>query len=255
MALVASRLSLLARPSDSVIPTVQGLRCWLRADRIHQQNGASVARWEDQSGFGNHAVNPTVWGHSTPTFNAFSALNSLPGLTFNGAGAAASGLQTPIGQYVSGNDVPYTLFIALRVLSADTGNITLWGFDAGNAQIGSFERSTAGGTIRAVRDDDASVSAGGTTACNIPTTTNVTLAERFGRTAALYEIFDRGTLEDSFTINVGTMTITYCQIGGYDNYSCHMTISEVAFFNRALTDTEFHHVNRDIGARWGIAVA
>jgi hypothetical protein len=219
MALVASRLSLLARPSDSVIPTVQGLRCWLRADRIHQQNGASVARWEDQSGFGNHAVNPTVWGHSTPTFNAFS------------------------------------LFIALRVLSADTGNITLWGFDAGNAQIGSFERSTAGGTIRAVRDDDASVSAGGTTACNIPTTTNVTLAERFGRTAALYEIFDRGTLEDSFTINVGTMTITYCQIGGYDNYSCHMTISEVAFFNRALTDTEFHHVNRDIGARWGIAVA
>jgi hypothetical protein len=252
MALVASRLSLLARPSDSVIPTVPGLRCWLRADRIGAGQGASVSRWDDLSGFGNHAVQDGA--RPVPTLDQTSLIDNKPALIFNGASSNAHGLQAPLGQYVSGNDVPYTMIFVVRLLAADTGNLFLWGFDADPDAFMDFEKSTTGGNIRLTRNDNGGVSAAGSVA-TMPNSTSLVYSHRFGASAALQELFQDGVSDGSTTHNVGTMSVTRCQIGGYDTYSANMALAELAFFNRALTDTERLYVERDMGARYGISVA
>jgi hypothetical protein len=147
----------------------------------------------------------------------------------------------------------------MRVTSADTGNVILWGFDSAPADPDSgieFERSTTGGVIRYVRWDVNGSDNGGTTGANMNTSTNYIWTERYGRTTDLYESFANGASNQTpFTMASGQISITYAYLGGYDTYSVAMVVSELAFFNRSLTDTERLYVERDIGARWGVAVA
>ena len=66
---------------------VAGLKLWVKADAGVSGAGASVAQWADQSGNGNHLVQPTA--ASQPQLVAGEA-NGLPVVRFDGAGDSMS---------------------------------------------------------------------------------------------------------------------------------------------------------------------
>jgi hypothetical protein len=67
-------------PAPALVP---GLKLWVKADAGIVSSGDFVSTWQDQSGSGNHLVQPT--GASQPQFVAAQA-NGLPVLRFDGAG-------------------------------------------------------------------------------------------------------------------------------------------------------------------------
>lgn len=126
--------------------SVANMTLWLKSDVGVTQSGGFVSAWADQSGLGNNYAQPT--GSTQPAFVA-SAINGLPGLTFDGVddqmdGPLLSGLITASA---------YSLFIVLKPVTIAASSGTSYLNDAILGEAGGYGLAyldAGGGTPKAV---------------------------------------------------------------------------------------------------------
>ena len=124
--------------------TVAGLVVWLKADGSGLSNGQRVATWNDVSGRGNHAAQPT--SNRRPTYVA-NVVNGLPAIRFNRS--QNHFLQLPTESFSGMEDLTnFTLLAVARWNGAATSGLFGTFGGSGNDGNSHFEITTTGGQLR-----------------------------------------------------------------------------------------------------------
>jgi len=110
---------------------IANMTLWLRGDMGITQGSGTVSAWADQSGAGNNFSQAV--GNKQPTYVA-SAINSLPGMTFDGI---LNQLDGPALSALIANNA-YTLFVALKPVTITNSSGTSYTNDCIFGEPGGY---------------------------------------------------------------------------------------------------------------------
>ena len=103
------------------VSKVTGLALWLDANKGVTQAAGKVSSWADQSGNSNNALQSN--SNNRPGFTA-SAINSLPGVHFDGAAQAATFMTVIDSATLQWTTGDYVIAVVVRYTNDPNGNFT-----------------------------------------------------------------------------------------------------------------------------------
>jgi len=226
---------------------VPGMVLWLRADAEAYTNGAKVTGWTDLSGCGNHAF--TTNGMACPSFRT-NAVNGHASIRF----AKSSGQEVllPVTNFnglASLRDV--TVFIVCRWSGQVTsGMLGAWDAVTGNTH---FEVQSGGLLRLRVAALDTSV----TTAMTANAWCQVAASVNSAGDTPVARLYRDGVLRGSLAKDPGAAALssyTYMALGNSLKSERFFDgdMSEVIFFNRALSTSEREAVERCLALRYAL---
>jgi hypothetical protein len=229
---------------------IAGLQLWLDAGRGVTKDGSSlVSQWSDLSGQGNDC---SASGAERPTWVApVSQRQYNPSLWFNGAQRMAC---DSLAAVISGDDKPFTAFCAIR-LQQVLGVVQLWlGFGRASSATPFVRLYAADSAIlqkAAQKRDDASSLT--TRTAGTPSLTHEVSGYVCDGTNITH--YNNGSLiSGPSSFNVGVTTLDTCNIGsrsenGVENFELRGTISEIVFYNSALSGADLTKIQDYLVAR------
>jgi hypothetical protein len=233
---------------------VGGLVVWLRADTAPYGNGQPVANWQDSSGHGNHATQPTAG--QRPVFTA-NAINGLPALTFTRN--ASQQLFLPTTSFTGMSDFSQFTFLAVARWTGGVSSGLFGGYrGTNNTNSGStvFEVSNSAGALR------LRVPSGIDSTGSPGLTQNQwhLLGSSMDQAASRSAIFRDGITIAQGTGNAGTTLLANYQrfpVGSSfdDTRTFGGQIAEVLVYNRALSALERASLERHFASKYALAVA
>lgn len=219
---------------------------WFRSDLGITLNASAVSAWADQSGTGNAAMLQGT-GSAQPTF-APNAINGLPGLTFDGTADNMAAAVSGIGNFA-------TAIVVLQRVAA-TANGTGWlslndGAANDGLQAGAFTifENSSGGVINLFRNSVAG-----------PTFTHpgngvpfvlVTQYDGTNNTGSL-NCVSGSPAASSGSFSTATSFLIGSRFPAVATFA-NVTIAEVVFLKRPLSDQEIRAFGAYARTRYGIA--
>lgn len=235
-------------------PTGYGsdLKCWLDGKTL-TLGAFSSGVWADKSGNGNDAT-PV----GSPNVDLTSFGSNYRSVVLNGSSQYLS--VNSLASLMSGDDNAVTVMVVAKFITNDAAYRTLWAFgNSGNATPVAYctKTATAGGGMRLHKHDDATGLITQTGSLATDTSAHTFCAVIPGTTASDWT---NGKPDlSSVAYNVGTTTLDMLTIGalkygaaitGYAN----LAVVEVRVWNRALTTAERLREEKELKAKWGIAL-
>ena len=232
---------------------ISGLVTWLRADTAAFSQGQAVATWQDSSGSGNHATQPTV--SQRPTFTT-NAINGLPAMSFNRA--ASQQFFLPTGTFNGMSDLSNFTFLTVARWTGGVQSGLFGGYrGANNSNAGStaFEINSSGGSLRL--------------RLPLPIETTVTaavtqnqwqlLGASMDQPAGLARMFRNGTILSEVAGNTGTSLLANFErlpVGSsFDNARTFGgQIAEVLLYNRSISALERAALERHFASKYNLTV-
>ena len=231
--------------SGTAVPSrISGLTAWYDASDLSTITSSSgaVSQWDDKSGNGNHATQPT--GGSQPTTGTVS-VNSFNAIDFNGT---SHNMILPSGLYSVPNG-DNTIFVVQKIdaTAATQYSIALDG--AGNERLRVCPVDTSNPTMSASNFNQTS------SVSNL----NVTLSTTVPR--ILCSVRNGVAVDISADSLFGTAqpAVSFTATSGRIGSSCadlsflNGVICEVYIYSRALTNAEMNIVGRYLEDKWGAA--
>jgi hypothetical protein len=195
-------------------------------------NGASVARWEDQSGNARHVTQAA--SGNRPTYVA-SALNGLPAVSF----ATAQGLRNTSLAVAQPNDV-YAVFD----FAADAGTLFLCDGDGSGHRQSPIFRYPSANLFRVFAGTEADTGAG-----SLAGGTFRLMSFRFNGAASAVRV--DGTAVGS-TFNPGAQGLAGVTVGNRFtlNLGLRGRLAEILIYPSALPDAGRQTVEQYLGQKW-----
>lgn len=228
-----------------------GLVTWLRADTAPFSQGQAVTTWQDSSGSGNHASQPTA--SQRPTF-ATNAINGLPALSFNRA--ASQQLFLPTASFHGMSDLSNFTFLAVARWTGGVQSGLFGGYrGSNNANVGSsvFEIDHTGGRLRLRLPSPIELSV------NAAVTQNQwhLLGASMDQAAAKASLFRDGSIIGEAAGSTGTSLLANFErlpVGSsHDNARTFGgQIAEVLLYNRSLSALERASLERHLAAKYNL---
>lgn len=250
---------------------VSGAKIWLRAQGLSTgttnsygtvDGSGEVTQWTDLTGNGNHAT--YVGGTGTaPSLNGTNGTNSKQGITFDGL---LDNLQIA-NKTLLNNKAGATVFVVCKATSikAATENEVFF-FSANGSDNGRFSLSIDDASNRwrtRCRRLDAYVYADSHQILgSLDVTSSKVMAVNANFATGLGIMYEDGEIknwEANLNITAGNTSATdstFASIGNLinaGNYPFHGVISEIVFYDRALTIGECDSVNAFLQSYYGIA--
>lgn len=244
---------------------VGGLFVWLEADRGPQVSGTSVAQWNDQSGNGYHALQPTV--AAQPQLLA-SGLGGLPVVTFDGTQtlrwptSPAMTTLTVFAVYQLPTALAYTRAYHPLSFGGPTNTAGLYtGIEIGSNSSGD---SNALDIYGGFSDDERAAAPG--IAASGPTTP-YRILDWVSTNSHDTRAFWDGTAatmsptgsQVSWNVQLGSGSasdfggIGFCPAcSGPDTSPVPVNVAEVIVYNRALTDADRQKAEGYLAWKWGL---
>ena len=228
-----------------------GLVVWLRADTAAFSNGQAVATWQDTSGLGNHATQPT--SGQRPIFTT-NAINGLPALSFTRS--SSHQLFLPTGSFNGMSDLSNFTFLAIARWTGGVQSGLFGGYrGANNSNSGSavFEISNSGGNLRLRVPPSLETNSAAATTLN----RWHLLGASMDQTAGKSSMFRDGTLLVEGTGTSGTTLLANYErlpVGSsFDNARTFGgQIAEVMIYNRALSALERASLERHLASKYNL---
>jgi hypothetical protein len=232
---------------------LDGLVVWLRADTAAFSQGQAVPTWQDSSGSGNHATQPTV--SQRPTFTP-DAINGLPALSFNRP--ARQQLFLPTASFNGMNDLSNFTFLAVARWTGGVQSGLFGGYrGSNNSNVGSsvFEISNSGGGLRLRLPSSIESTVSGA----VTQTQWHLLGAAMDQPAAKARIFRDGATISETNGNTGTSLLANFQrlpVGSSfdDTRTFGGQIAEVLVYNRSLSPLERASLERHLAAKYNLTL-
>ena len=236
--------------ATAVLSVTNGLRLWLTADAgITKDGSGAVTAWNDQSGQGNHALQPDT--ALAPAFNE-ADFGGKPSLHFDGEDDYLNVTTSPsiaiTGDVASFFAVRFDDFASYRAV---------WGKTAGNVpRPTDYYLLPGSGIPRVFRgSDETSVNQFVDASGSVPTNTPVLLG--FSQTGSTMSHFLNGQPfgRGEMTV-VATDAAADLKIGSRDDFVTKMRgdIAELLLFDRGLSDSDAAAVAAYLGGKYGVAL-
>jgi len=211
-------------------------------------NGTTVSQWRDRSGNGNHVSQATA--SSQPNWDLTTWGGGKPSLQFTGGNSLVATTGNILSS-VAGTDIPFALFLTIRVVVGADCSFASWDNSSGNAVI-LARMDNAGNVLRFTRTDDtgASVTPLGVTAITIGA--NLRAAYIFVGTTITTYVNSSLDMNGS-AANVGLITLNRFRIGdgpGAVN-SLQGNVTEVVVLPRQASAAEWAAYYAYSLAEWG----
>lgn len=236
-----------AEPDD-----LGGLVVWLRADTAAFSNGQAVATWQDTSGRGNHATQPTTGQRPVFTTNA---INGLPALSFTRS--SSHQLFLPTGAFNGMNDLSNFTFFAIARWTGGVQSGLFGGYrGANNTNSGSavLEISNSGGNLRLRLPPSLETNSAAAATLN----QWHLLGASMDQTAGKSSMFRDGSLLVEGSGTTGTTALAnYERLPVGSSFDNNRTfggqIAEVMIYNRALSALERASLERHLAAKYNLS--
>lgn len=240
-------------PGQSTPDEIPGLVTWLRADTAPFNHGDPVQTWQDTSGLGNDATQPTV--SQRPTFTQ-NAINGLPALSFTRS--ANQQLFLPTATFNGMDDLSNFTFVSVAQWTGGTISGLFGGYRGSNlTNSGStvFEINNVGGNLR----------------LRVPTGINTTASAAVTQNqwhilgCSTDSATSRGRVfVDGITVTEQTGTLGTTFLANYDrvpigsSHDANRTfggqIAEVMIYNRPLSPLEHESLNAYLALKYSLVI-